>query len=223
MIAICIPAHAPRLDELRGCLDLLKHPSFRVLVVTNEPQPIHHYDLPDDVVLFNTGSAEVNLSKWWNVGLQWAHNQGLDTLMITESDVRMTPEAVWFMHGALWQKNYGMVGPNLYGNLAYDEISVETRQDGWGRRHAGHRICQTWMVKTGTTFPADPRFAWWHADEQHEMRHRAVGNGTAIIGAATYARPLYQSTDPSQSEELSKANKRARSLFRAEWGFEALV
>jgi hypothetical protein len=143
--------------------------------------------------------------------------------MVTESDVRMRPDSVWFMHAALWGGGYGMVGPNLYGLMRRHEISVETSQAGWASRHPVHRICQTWMVKTQGALPADERFPWWHADEQHEMRHRAVGNGTAIIGAATYERTLFQSTDPSQDPQRSKGNAEARRIFQAEWGFPAMV
>lgn len=224
-IAICIPAHKPRLDELLGCLAVMNHPTFQFIIVTNEPNPIKSDDVgwPNNMHLYNTLSEEINLSKWWNVGLGWAHTHGIESFMVTESDVRMNSLNIYRMHSALWYGNYSMVGPNLYGSMKSDEASVETRQDGWGARHAGHRICQTWMVKTPTALPADERFAWWHADEQHEMRHRPIDNGTAIIGSATYERPLYQSTDPSQSEDLSESNRLARKIFLEEWGFPVLV
>ena len=61
MIAICIPAHKPRLGELVECLSTMRDPGFKFLIVTNEPDPISPLDLPDEVEGGITTSEEVNL------------------------------------------------------------------------------------------------------------------------------------------------------------------
>lgn len=224
-VAICVPAHRPRLEELIECLAVMDDPDFWFVVVTNEPSPIRSADMGarSNVMVVNTCSEEINLPKWWNVGLQHARHIGADAFMVTESDVHLTAAGVWRLRDAMYAGGYSMVGPNLYGLLGPHEVSVETDTKGWGNRHPGNRICQTWMVRTRDALWADERYAWWHSDEQHEMRHRSLRHGTAVVGSVTYERPLFQTTDPTADPQLDEANARSREQFYQEWGFPTLT
>ena len=222
-IAVCIPAHRPRLEDTLAAIDTMAGPDIYFVVVTNEPQPIRAEDVPPEVAVIVDPDPGINLSRWWNYGLRWTQSHGFSSFMVTESDCRMTAENVYRLATALHWGEFGMVGPNLYGALDDDEIQVETQTRDWGERHVGNRICQTWMVKTHDTLYADERYRWWVADEQHEMRHRLIGRGTAIVGSARYAEPLVQTTFPDQVPGLTAAIDEARQLFREEWGFAPLV
>lgn len=209
---------------------MMDHPMFHFIVVTNEPNPIHHEDLHGDEVSYlgtvsivNTKSEDLNLSKWWNLGAATARRWGNKEFMVTETDCRLTPESVFRLWATMKEHDLSMVGPNLYGVLEDDEVSIERSQDGWASRSVYTRICQTWMVDLRNTHPADERFPWWHADEQHEMRHRSLLGGTGIVGSVRYERPLFQTTNPDDIPELQQGNARARQIFEEEWGFPTMT
>ena len=223
-LAICVPAHNPRLGDLLSFLALAAAPEFTFIIITNEPDPINPDDIPfPGIHVLNTGSEEINLSAWWNLGHRYAKLLKLDDFMVTETDCRITPDNIFTLQDAMHKHDLSLVGPNIYGAMEDDEVHITNSVTSWGGRSVYKRICQTWMTRTDTLIRADERFVWWYADEQLDMLHRAERNGTGVIGASRYAAPPVQSTDPSECTQRSEGNRTSRRLFQEQWGFQTLA
>lgn len=226
MIAVVVPCHAPRLTDLEAFLRYAWHKDLQFLVVTNEPEPIellNVYAWGPNVAVHNTGSEEINLSKWWNIGHRWAKNISAESLLVTESDCRLSPHSIFALEDAMKRYDLSLVGPNLYGLMPRDDVHITNSTTSWGGRTVFQRICQTWMKPVDVDVQADERFVWWYADEQMDMLHRGHRKGTGVIGSITYEEPPVQTTDPSADAQRREGNIRARKLFKEQWGFGTLA
>lgn len=226
MIAVIVPCHKPRLPDLKKFLDSAWHIDLEFLIVTNEPTPIELGDVWDwgpNIAVHNTLSEEINLSKWWNYGHRWAKNISADSMLVTESDCRLSPYSIFALEEAMWKHDLSLAGPNLYGLMPKAEVHITNDQHSWGGRSVFQRICQTWIKPVDVDVEADERFVWWYADEQMDMLHRGHRNGTGVIGSVTYEEPPVQTTDPSADAQRREGNILAKKLFKEQWGFETLA
>lgn len=208
MIAIVVAAHRPRLPDLLEMVESMEIASrsdLCLVVVTTQPQPILATDLPFDFTLAHTNSEEINLARWYNLGMARARELEPDYILWSETDVRLPYASMQAMKDAL-DLGYSYVGPNYTGFLG--EGIVEHRAD------QEYRIVIGTMVAAHTVYEADERFAWWYEMDDIEYRARTTGRA-AIVGSAhaTHRGELVFKM-PQALVEISAAG---RKLFMEKW------
>jgi hypothetical protein len=189
---VLTPCHHPRLSDLTTSLAHLSHPVDRTVVVTTLPEPIAPEDLPG-VTLLVSAEPGVNVSRWWNTGLDWIeqhHEPGPYEVLCMESDVRIEWSTLARLRMVLRNYNLAMVGADWYGVVT---SAVETRYDldPWTTEHRIPGSCMLVAGELGLRF--DEQFRWSYAADDFEWQHRKAA-GTGLVRGLTMehgpARPL---------------------------------
>jgi hypothetical protein len=209
---VLTPCHRPRLDELRASLAHLGHPTDRSVVVTTLPAPIDPDDLPGVTVLISPEPG-VNISRWWNVGLDWIehnHELGPYEVLCLESDVLIEWSTLFRLRSVLRNYNLSMVGADWCGVV---KSAVETRYDleAWPMEHRIPGMCMLVAGELGIRF--DEQFRWWYADDDFEWQHRKAG-GTGLVRGTSFQHGPGQ---PLTGEHAEYAEV-DRQRFIAKWG-----
>jgi hypothetical protein len=211
-IWVLTPCHRPRLDDLRASLVHLDHPADRTVVVTTQPEPIDPDDLPGVTVLLSPEPG-INISRWWNVGLDWIeqnHELGPYEVLCMESDVRIEWPTLSRLRSVLRSYNLAMVGADWYG-VATSAVETRYDLDPEPMEHRIPGVCMLVAGELGLRF--DEQFRWWYADDDFEWQHRkAMGTGLVrgtMIGHGP-GRPL-------EGERAAYAEVDYRR-FVAKWG-----
>lgn len=205
---------AGEVHELRASLPGV--PNARFIVVTTQPDP-----LDGATLLFD--STELNIAKWWTVGLNHiaalAHHEYLDPtqpydVFITESDTRITPEdldlvraemrrAGCVMGGADWKHLLPGLGVNLVRRSNQAVFPAATRLPGIGLVVAGE-----------VGLRHDPQFRWWLVDDDLEWQAREAG-GTVLVGGTSLTHTGFQGE--LRGERLTAWHE-DQPKFMAKWG-----
>lgn len=216
---VLIPCQRARLTMLIRLLLSLQHPVERVVVIATQPDPITYDDMAFDghvyaSHLLNWESEEINIAKWWNVGLDFIQgmrdcNQYDYEVLGISSDYIGTPFSVAMLGVFLRKNNLTMVGPNHWDNRQRTFKIQDTR--GTTSRVPG----DCWMIAGESGLRADEDFRWWYSDDDLEMQSRKL-NGTGIIPGTE----LTPGHDSSLSPEKQLWAKEDRQRFVRKWGKE---
>lgn len=211
MIAIVVAAHRPRLPDLVQMVDVMEigtRSNYRLVVVTTQPNPIRYEDLPFDFTLVNTFSDEINLAKWYNLGMDKAREFNPGYIIWSETDVRLPPVSIEAMAAAI-DDGYDLVGPNYTDYLPDGMIEVRENQE--------YRIVIGTMVSGSIIYEADERFAWWYEMDDIEYIARTTGRA-GIVGAA---RASHRGDMVfNMPDALVDVTARGRQLFLEKWESE---
>lgn len=217
---LLIPCHQPRLAELTETLAHLGHPAERTVIVTTNPESIEPGDV-DAVAVLCSPQPGVNISRWWNVGLDWiaahAGSQAYEVLCM-ESDVRISWPTLCRLQVMLRRYALGMVGADWRGVLEQVDLEVDIRRDltppTVQTRIPG--VCMLVAGELGLRF--DEQFRWWYADDDFEWQHRRAG-GTGLVAGTIIEHGLGH---PLEGVLASYAEVDYRR-FVAKWGAPNVV
>lgn len=178
------------------------------------PEPVERFDTHPGVTVLVDTEPGINISRWWNRGLDWIqaqHKPGEEyEVLCLESDARLLPEALTVMRLVLREYDLAMVGPDRYGvaaalveiNRELAPVPIEYRIPGVSMLVAG---------ELGLRF--DEQFRWFYADDDFEWQHRRA-KGTGLVGGLTVDH------GPSRPLEGERAEYAPVDLqrFIAKWG-----
>lgn len=212
------PCHKPRLDDLLESLKHLGHPADRTVVVTTLPEPIGKEDVPDGVTVLLSPEPGINISRWWNLGLDWISQYGLwenepYEVLLMESDVRISLETVHVLRREMRDHGLAMAGADWH-NMAREQIDID-REPIPG--HVLHRIPGVCMLVAGELgLRFDEQFRWWYADDDFVWQHR-VNGGTGLVRNQSIQ---HGTGHPLTGERAVYASEDAVK-FQAKWGAPA--
>lgn len=181
---VVIPAHRQALGHLQENLKLLgPELASRTVVVTNGQHPITEHEV--DVAQVIQAGMDINISRWWNLGLDWIEEQEdghPHHVLILNADARIKPEGVARLSYALdTNPGYVMAGPKAGVGIERETrpgpLGVHVRVPGW----CFMLNMQAIDSDTGGPFRIDERFLYWCGDDDVEWRARAAG-GTLRVG-----------------------------------------
>jgi hypothetical protein len=185
-------------------------PDYRVLVTTN-PDPVLEFDGH----LIRVDSEEINISKWWNRGLDFirAHtNHDIWDVLVAETDARMSPLDVEELRSRMREVGAVMAGGDWEHTLPagaeeFHRISNESLPVG--------RIPGIMKVVAGETgIRHDPEFRWWLADDDYEWQHRISGGTLLVAGIEVQ----HTGTQGPLSGERLQAWEEDQTKFFDKWG-----
>jgi hypothetical protein len=156
-------------------------PAERTVVVTTEPEPIGPTQVKAAAVLCSPEPG-INISRWWNLGLDWIAGQERDRhepweVLCMESDVRIDFPTLARLHLALRMKRLAMVGADWYG-VAREPVEIRRKMEPPLLQHRIPGVCMLVAGELGLRF--DEQFRWWYADDDFEWQHRKAG-GTGLV------------------------------------------
>jgi hypothetical protein len=202
----------PRSSDLATSLAHLNHPVDRTVVVTTVPEPTEPDDLPG-VTLLLSPKPGVNLSRWWNTGLDWIeqhHEPGPYEVLCMGSDVRIEWSTLARLRMVLRSYNLAMVGADWYG-VATSAVETRYDLDQWTREHRIPGACM--LVAGELELRFDEQFRWLYAADDFEWQHRKAA-GTGLVRGLTFedgpGRPL-----TGERAEYAEVD---RQRFAAKWG-----
>lgn len=212
---VLTPCHRPRLADLWGSLAHLVHPAERTVVTTTLPDPIRRDDVPAAAVLVNEEPG-INISRWWNRGLDFIAQRARKAsptweVLLMESDVRITPDALTELRRVLREADVAMAGADWHHALAPGQIEIRRDIGPADLTHRIPGICMLVRGELGLRF--DEMFRWWYADDDFEWQHRKEG-GTALVGGVTISHPAGHHLD----EERARYAAEDRERFAEKWG-----
>jgi hypothetical protein len=135
-------------------------PQNRILVQTR----LDYVEFPDCVNLPYFGP--INISKWWNHGIQYAENKGAKYVLVLNDDTWIDQDLILDMHQIMEQKDLTLV--------------YSSNRDG--SESMGH----CWMLNLSHPVRPDNRFSWWYGDfdliKQAEKFQRSVSSQAKMQG-----------------------------------------
>ncbi|MGH3768606.1 MAG: glycosyltransferase family 2 protein [Pseudonocardiaceae bacterium] len=209
---VLTPCHQPRLDDLKASLAHLNHPLDRTVVVTTLPDPIDPDELPGVSVLLSPEPG-INISRWWNVGLDWIeqnHVLGPYEVLCMASDVRIDWSVLTRLRSVLCSYNLAMVGPDWHG-VATGQVETRYDLEAWPMEHRIPGACM--LVAGEVALRFDEQFRWQYANDDFEWQHRKAG-GTGLVRGLMIA---HSHSEPLTSERAEYAEV-DRQRFIAKWG-----
>ncbi|MFS8096698.1 glycosyltransferase [Lentzea alba] len=205
-----VPTHN-RPAELRQMLKSLGLPRDRVLVIDNASTP----PVADvEAVVVRDEEQPPNLSRLWNIGLDWAHEQAAGekyAVAVLNDDLVLPQGFMDAMVDALGR--YG-------ATIAYPDRSG--RGTDWHNTEQGpvlmaNRMTGYAFVLDGTAnLRADERLRWWYGDDDLEWQAQALG-GTVLVGGVTIEH-LHHNTSTEQNPVLRAQTEVDEQEFIAKWG-----
>lgn len=203
---LVVTAPASREAELRANLAALAHPAERTIVVTScaDSDPIDAAG-PWDILVTDLG-ADVNIARWWNLGLAAAPTDATHVAVIA-CDVTGPPGAIDDLAARTAAAGCVMAGPAL---------EDDTRILNDLPRTCGDRVpgaCFVLDARHGLR--VDEAYRWWYADDDLEMRARAVGPVAVFAGTGLTIGPDSELTPERQAWAAED-----RLRFVARWGCE---
>lgn len=217
-----IPTVGERDATLVPMLNQLFTDGVTPIIVSNGPRPVFTdlenlpALLPQNYPYFRHhywNGEPVNLSKIWNMGLDWAEalSHGEEFVVaIFNDDLTLPPGTVQAMAWAIEHNDAAAAfithGRQPFRTLAGDPL------------HLGNRMCGFAFALLGSKkLRADEELLWWWGDTDLDLRARAAGGVVAVPMSGL------QHHDPNgytnRNPELTAQAGRDRETFRRKWGY----
>lgn len=193
MIALVVAAHRPRLAELTAFLDQVERTAgpggeeIVPIIVTTEPYPITPRDLVlmgrdsprlGEAALVPTGSNQMNLQRWFNLGVRHALHLGARHIAWAESDTRVHLGHYSELSRVLDQRpDISYVHGNYAGAWRRNAAGLTVVK----RRGRNFRRMLWGMWRAAETVWADEEYTWWCGIEDMEARRLADGQRLAVV------------------------------------------
>lgn len=237
-----IPTHN-RPAELVKLLDSIP-PAVHVLVIDNASEP--RISAPsgagfqgDQFIKFLGRRIQVirdeeqppNLSRLWNIGLDWAERLDLNysadhscdpatctetnfeyAVAILNDDVVLPPEFLSTLAQELISHDVdiafpGPVGSECLVNRHKSPPGVDRRMTGW-----------CFVVRGSSGLRADERLRWWCGDDDLELSALHHGRGTVRVGGTISHGLVHRYPDQSTTGVLREQTNRDMDTFVKKWG-----
>lgn len=210
-VLTCAPAS--RIDEAARLIERLGAPT---VVVTTQPDPIPADFFSDDVTVLLFDSTEINISKWWTLGLDWiaSHYEEGEKydVLIVETDADIKPEHVERMRRLMREQEVVMAGADFFRVMP--DMPFYVRRDNAPWRAEGRCIGFAQVIAGEVGLRHDPEFRWWLADDDLEWQARNNG-GTILVGGMDVH---HVGTQGPLTGDRLRAWEEDQEKFRAKWG-----
>lgn len=220
-----IPTHN-RPGELAMLLDTIP-PDVHVLVIDNASDPEAHGALPirflgRRIQVIRDEEQPPNLSRLWNIGLDWAWK--LDgsreyddewAVAVLNDDVVLPKGFLWTMAEELTNHQVDISFPGQVGQRCHVNRQ-KTRAPGLGLRMTGW----CFMVRGSSGLRADERLRWWCGDDDLERSAAVHGRGTVRfeLTPGQAAGLVHRYPDQSTRGELAAQTNKDMDTYVAKWG-----
>lgn len=187
----------------RECVDMaiaaMLHQVDRLAVVESGPSVTSRRYPAEVTHLF--GGTELNISRWWNVGLDWAEAEataaGHSTwdVAVINDDVIVPP--AWFCYVADDLRALGCVAGCSGGRHGTPQIQRQAGPVGLFDRLQGFAF----VLAGESGLRADEEMAWWYGDD--DLGARAAAAGGMVMMPGCHVQHLYpnaQTTDAQQPQ-----------------------
>jgi len=211
-----IPTVGERNATLVPMVNRLLTDGVYVIVVENGGRAIPTCELIKDgwLVLTHDWIGEpVNLSKIWNMGLDWAHElaAGEDYVVaVFNDDLTLPPQIVQHLEWAIVNNDAAAAfaaSPGV-GFVARHRDPL----------HLGNRMCGFAFALLGSkNLRADENFLWWWGDTDLDLQAREAGGvvGVHLAGLEHHDPNGYTNRNPALYEQAG----RDREMFQRKWNF----
>lgn len=167
---------------LPGAIDSTGIPRDRVVVVTTAPDVAVPEGCREVVDL-----AEINIHRWWNVGIDACVAEGARYVAVINDDVRMGADTLPALLGRLQSTGAALASPGG-GGLVTD---IE-------RHMVLNGAC--WLLDTGTGLRPDEGYRWWFGDNDLDLRARRDHGG--VVSVQCYFEHLHANQLTAGSPDL---------------------
>lgn len=209
-----IPTHN-RPAELRQTIATLGLPPERVLVVDNASTP----PVADvDATVVRDSEQPPNLSRLWNIGLDWAHEQAAGekyAVAVLNDDLVLPPGFLDTMVEAMDRTGAVIAYPDQFGRGSDWHNTVQGPIEPRNNRLTGYAF----VLSGQAGLRADERFRWWYGDDDLEWQAQAIG-GTVLVGGVTVEH-LHPNASTAENPVLREQSGVDKKSFIAKWGRSA--
>lgn len=216
-VLTCAPGS--RVAEALDLFESLGTPLDKRVLITTMPDPVKVF--PGN--LFKYPDTDINISKWWTIGLEWvashyvAEDDIWDVLLI-ETDARMTPEDVDTIRDHMRTLDCVMAGADWRHVLGSQPYKVRRDNSAWvpdpANSDAGRIPGIASVIAGEVGIRHDTNFRWWLADDDYEWQHRAAG-GTVLVNNTTV---VHTGTQGVLTGERLLAWEEDQVKFLSKWG-----
>lgn len=215
-------------------------PCFEPAMWSVIPQVTHTYVIMTEPFAFTPGDyvdvrgdyrRPKNISRWWNLGIEAAHEHAALlgasawNVLIMNDDVIACPQLVVVLtqalrHGLIWGEpceelkgetpvlaypdNLSTAAPRFALHKEAGFVDVRTRISGW-----------CFMLRGESGLTADEDMQWWYSDNDLDYRARQMGGAVMVPGCEV--EHLFPNEGTAASPELSARTHIDRGIFLAKW------
>ncbi|GAA1281272.1 glycosyltransferase family 2 protein [Saccharothrix xinjiangensis] len=218
---VVVPTHN-RNELVLELVQSLELPAERVLIIDNASNPpvppapsIDEFNPPPPVAtLLLDFEQPPNLSRLWNLGIDWAEKQAggrEHAVAVLNDDVVLPPLFLDYMVSALRQTGADIAFPDQHGRVGLlhrtipGPVPLRERMTGYA-----------FVLRGGVGLRADERFRWWCGDDDLEWQALERG-GTVCVGGIG-VQHLYPDRSTRSRPELEAQTHRDRTAFVQKWG-----
>ena len=98
-------------------------------------------------------SGEVNIQKWWNLGINYAEKRGAKLVAVLNDDVYISPGSLQAIALEVIEQNAAL---------------------GFPYPHSGQLAGYCWILNLSSDVRPDERFSWWFGDNDLQMQAQAT-------------------------------------------------
>lgn len=110
-------------------------------------------------------NKEINIHKWWNIGIDYAENHGAKLVAVLNDDVRISP-------GSLQA-------------IAF-EVLAQNAALGFPYPHSGRLAGYCWILNLSSKVRPDERFRWWYGDNDLQMQAQSTSKYIYVSAEVTH-------------------------------------
>lgn len=217
-VLTCAPGS--RTHEAWETFHTLGVPIGRRVLVTTQPDPV----IDIEACLLHYDGTDINISKWWTIGLDWIASQYADDpdaiwdVLIIETDARMAPSHVEKIRDLMRHHGCVMGGADWRHVLTDQSHHIRRDNSSWipdpSAADAGRIPGIACVIAGETGIRHDTDFRWWLADDDFEWQHRINGGTILVAGTEIF----HQGTQGELTGERLQAWQEDLPRFMEKWG-----
>lgn len=192
-------------DELHTCLDALRPQVDGIVLVTNGPYTwLGHTG--DDFLLVHDAGADVNISRWWNLGILEVREHLWDLpawdVLVVNDDVVMGLGSVAALQSGLRTYMASLAFPGPREQLL--SPNAPERITGW-----------CFMLRGEQGMEVDESYAWWAGDNDLDVRARFRSGSLMVPGVdVTHTAPnAYTNHIPGLAQQAGRDVEHFRQRY----------
>lgn len=200
------------LEQLLAGLRANEIPVHQIVVIDNASDMPVRSDL--GITLVRDGEQPPNLSRLWNVGLDYVADQarGDDYVVaVLNDDLLVPPDLMRKLTAAMDRTGAALAYPNQFGHAA-EILHVAPAPVDLTTRIVG--FC--FALRGSAEVRADERLRWWYGDDHIDWTARMRGG--AVMVADVTVTHLHPNENTHTRPELAQQAGLDRGTFAAIWG-----
>jgi hypothetical protein len=139
-------------------------------------------------------SKEINIQKWWNLGIRFAEKNGAKLVAVLNDDVFISPGSLQTMALEAIKENVPLVFPYP---------------------HTGQLAGYCWILNLNYKLRPDNRFNWWYGDNDLQMQAQLLNR---YIYVPAEVKHIESGNLTENSPELQKFAESDHYKFIQKWG-----